>query len=49
MISLPTLFLGGCVILIISVLFCTGDNEITRNTLGPFICDAQDPSLKDEL
>jgi len=42
-------FFGGCAILIVSVLFCTGENEIIRNTLGPFICDKYDPLLKDEL
>ena len=49
MISLPTLIVTGCAILIVSVLFCTGENEIIRNTLGPFICDKYDPLLKDEL
>jgi hypothetical protein len=49
MISLPFVFFSGCVILIVSVLFCTGENEIIRNTLGPFICDKHDPLLKDEL
>ena len=41
MLSLSTLFLGGCVILIVSILFCTTDAELTRNIM--------EHSVKDEL